>query len=1163
MPANSNDPAAAANAAIARASRLQREGADPDRSAWVTASAGSGKTKVLGDRVLRLLLAGTKPERILCLTFTKAAAAEMANRIAETLARWASMPQAELNQDLTRLMGHAPGTAILSDARRLFSRVLDAPGGMKIQTIHAFCQSLLRRFPLEAEIAPHFQPMEERDTFDQLRAARDGMLLAAQSQSDTPLSRALAHVTRLGEDRLDKVMTAFRRDHARLRLLRQRSGDVEAIARVMARVLGLQAGDTRSQILARGCDDAAFDIIGLRAAVAVLTRGKPTDQKLAGKLAPWLAADLPTRIMAFDDYFDAFHDSKGQPKASYLTKDLAQQNPSIEDLLALERDRLIRLGERVRAADILADSKALLILALDMLDRYEARKAARAQLDFDDLIGKTCELLQRPGIAPWVLYKLDGGIDHILVDEAQDTNPQQWQVIEALAGEFFTGAGAIERNRTIFAVGDVKQSIYSFQGADPTGFIRARAHFENLAGIERFNNVLLDVSFRSTDRVLGLVDQVFALPQAAAGVLFAGEPALQHRVSRVGAAGEVVIWPRAVPVDEAAPAPWAPPRIRDETAAPVTRLVEAVADECQRLMREGRLADQDRPIRAGDILILARSRNVLFESVVRALKMRDVPVAGIDRMQLLQQIAVQDLLAFADFLLLPEDDLTLACLLKSPLIGFDEETLMRLCLDRGAHDLWSTLGMRADQDQLFASAHRLLAGFLDRADYLTPFALYSDLLAAAGGRRQLYGRLGPEAGDAIDEFLALAQAYEQQQTPSLQGFVHWLRVTDAEVKRESQERADQVRVMTIHGAKGLQAPIVFLIDQQRRSPGDDGLFWVKSGGVDLPLWSPRKSADHPLTAAARLQREQQAALEENRLLYVALTRAEDRLYLCGTGTGSATSKPGWYDHVATALVAMPDVRTLDLPRLSGDGWSGPALQVTSPQSAPARHREIARATDAIPNTPLPDWARHKAPDEPDPPQPLTPSRPTPAELAAEPALVSPLAADQGYRFKRGRLIHHLLETLPDVALEDRAPAAAAYLARPVHGLTESQRQEIASEVQGVLDHPDFAPLFGPRSQAEVPVVASLTDADGRSRILSGQIDRLVLVGDDCLIIDYKSNRPPPMQVAQVPIPYLRQMAAYRRAVRLIYPDKTVRCVLLWSDSPRLMELPGDMLDLHG
>ncbi len=571
----------------------------------------------------------------------------------------------------------------------------------------------------------------------------------------------------------------------------------------------------------------------------------------------------------------------------------------------------------------------------------------------------------------------------------------------------------------------------------------------------------------------------------------------------------------------------------------MTRLVAAIADECRRLMREGRLADQDRPIRAGDILILARSRNVVFEAVVRALKMRDVPVAGIDRMLLLQQIAVQDLLAFADFLLLPEDDLSLACLLKSPLIGFGEDDLMRLCLDRGNQDLWATLAARADQDPVFASAHRLLAGFLDRADYLTPFALYSDLLAAAGGRRQLYGRLGPEAGDAIDEFLALAQAYEQQQTPSLQGFVHWLRITDAEVKRESQERADQVRVMTIHGAKGLQAPIVFLIDQQRRSPGDDGLFWIASGGVDLPLWSPRKSADHPLTAAARLQREQQAALEENRLLYVALTRAEDRLYVCGTGSGSATSKPGWHDHVATALTAMPDVQALDLPQMSGDGWSGPALFVASSQVAAPRPQSVELAA-----------ADSRA-------------RPSSAEIAAEPALVSPLAADQGYRFKRGRLIHHLLETLPDLPQDDRFLAASAYLARPIHGLTDPQRQEIAREVLAVLDHADFAPLFGPQSQAEVPVVATLTDTAGRSRILSGQIDRLALVGDDCLIVDYKSNRPPPMQVSQVPLPYLRQMAAYRAAVRLIYPDKTVRCVLLWSDSPRLMELPSDMLDLHG
>lgn len=1148
--------------AIDEATKLQRRGADPKLSAWVTASAGSGKTKVLGDRVLRLLLAGTRPERILCLTFTKAAAAEMANRIAETLARWASMPQAELQKDLTTLLGHRPGVDGLDDARRLFSRVLDAPGGMKIQTIHAFCQSLLRRFPLEAEIAPHFQPMEERDTVEQLRVARDAMLLAAQSQRDTNLARALTHVQRLGEDRLDKIMRAFRRDHAKLKLLHQRSGDIAAIGRVSARLLGLQEGDTRQSLLSVACADGSFDLAGLRAAVTLAYSGKVTDQKLAGEIDVWLTVDPAGRIAGFDRYCAAFHDSKGQPKSSYLTKALLQSNPAMEDILLRERDRLIRLNEKVKAADIIADSQALLTLALDMLGRYEKRKLARAQLDFDDLILKTRHLLQREGIAPWVLYKLDGGIDHILVDEAQDTNPIQWEVIEALASEFFSGIGAVDRNRTIFAVGDVKQSIYSFQGADPSGFLRTRQQFETLAGKDRFGNVLLDVSFRSTDRILDLVDRVFALPQAAAGVLLPGAPILQHRVSRVGAAGEVRLWPRAVPIEIAVPEPWAPPRIRDEIASPVARLAEAVAVECQRIIRQEHLPDHGRPVQAGDILILARSRNVVFEAILRALKARDVPVAGIDRMQLLEQIAVQDLLSFADFLLLPEDDLTLACLLKSPLVGFSEDDLMRLCMDRGDQNLWSTLVARSTEDSIFDAAYRLLGGFLDRADYLTPFSLYSDLLAAAGGRIKLYGRLGLEASDAVDEFMALAQDFEKRHTPSLQGFVHWLRMTDAEVKRETPDRADQVRIMTVHGAKGLQAPIVFLVDQQRRAPADDGLFWISAGGAELPLWSPRKAADHPVTAAARAEREHAAMLEENRLLYVALTRAEDRLYICGTGTGAVGAKRGWYDHVAEAFAAMSDVETLDLPQMSGSGWSGPALRIASAQRVNARRKQAATIIAQSDDRAVPDWLRRKAPDEPDPPQPLTPSRPTPAELAAEPALVSPLAVDQGYRFKRGRLIHHLLETLPEIPVATRAEAAAMFLARPIHDLTEQQRLDIVDEVMAVLTDAEFAPLFGPQSQAEVPVVATLTDAAGRSRVLSGQIDRLALVGGDCLIVDYKSNRPSPMQISQVPRPYLRQMAAYRSAIRLIYPDKTVRCLLLWSDGPRLMELPADMLDLH-
>ncbi|MET1026283.1 MAG: double-strand break repair helicase AddA, partial [Dongiaceae bacterium] len=1006
-----------AGSAIRAATTGQRHGADPFKSAWVTASAGSGKTKVLGDRVLRLLLAGTRPERILCLTFTKAAAAEMANRIAETLAKWAAMSVPELRQALFELTDQRPSAELQDEARRLFSRVLDAPGGMKIQTIHAFCQSLLRRFPLEAEIAPHFEPMEERDALEMLRAARDSMLLAARRQRDTGLAAALDHVVRLGEDRLDKIMAHFLRDRSRLAALRRRTGSLEDVAAVLARQLGLQPGDTRHSILMAASNDDALDAPGLRATADILLGGGKLDQHLADCLTAWLSAATEDRVAGFETYCGGFFTLEGEGRKKLITKALATQYPAAERALQVEQERLMRLRERLCAAVILADTMALLTLALDMLDRYENRKAATAKLDFDDLILKTRDLLRRPGIAPWVLYKLDGGLDHILIDEAQDTNPAQWQVIEALAGEFFVGEGAVDRPRTIFAVGDVKQSIYSFQGADPREFIDRRTQFAALAGRERFNDVLLDVSFRSTDRVLELVDLVFS-GDAAKGVVLPGEPALQHRVSRVGAAGAVTLWPRAVPVDLAAPQAWAPPRIRDEAAAPVPRLAEAIAAEIQRLIGSETLHDRGRQVRAGDILILARSRSTVFEAVIRALKTRSIPVAGIDRMHLLEQIAVLDLIAFGDFLLLPEDDLNLAALLKSPLIGLDEEALMALCLDRGARSLWSVLMQRGDGNDAGAEAYRLLAGFLDRVEYLSPFALYGDLLAATGGRRRIYARLGPEAADAVDEFLALAQEYESHHTPSLQGFLHWLRTTDVEVKRELQDGNDQVRVMTVHGAKGLQAPIVFLIDQQRRRPNEDGLFWIAAGGVDLPLWSPNRQADHPLTAKARQDRADAIALEENRLLYVALTRAEDRLYVCGTGSGAASAALGWHDHVAAALTAMPDVEGLDLPDFQRDGWqghdgTGKAWRGASPQrESPSRAKaESDRPTGA--EQPLPDWATRLAPDEPDPPQPLTPSRPSAAEIAAEPPLVSPLAEDQGYRFKRGRLIHHLLETLPD------------------------------------------------------------------------------------------------------------------------------------------------------
>lgn len=1169
----------------ALATRDQRRAADPAVSAWVSASAGSGKTQVLRDRVLRLLLEGAAPERILCLTFTKAGAAEMSNRIATTLAEWASMPEVALKADIKALAGDMGLARLMPVARGLFAKVLDAPGGMRIDTIHAFCQSLLRRFPLEARVMPHFRLIEERDAATLLLQAREEQLNAARAGSGD-LGTALAHlVQRSGEVGIENVIGELLRDRARLADLQRRMSDVDAYRRALAGLLGVSANDNRPDILAAAFADAAFDGVALREVMAALAQGAKTDNARAAVLDAFLAADVSQRAAMFDDYLSIFFTAKHEIRTNLASKGAIAAMPDVVRVLEREAERLIRLHDKLRAVDVLADSTALMTLGLDLLTRFRNLKEAHAALDFDDLILATRDLLLRPGIAPWVLYKLDGGIDHVLIDEGQDTSPVQWDIIKALTEELIAGSGrdrsyalsgkVAEKPRSIFAVGDFKQSIFSFQGAEPRAFLAAREHFRSQLARDRgaadtrtpFLDLPLNVSFRSSPAVLRVVDAVFA-GSAGIGVAELNRK-IEHIPARGGAAGLVEVWPLAVPLDATPPLPWMPPAIDTDPGDPGARVASAVADKIADLIRSNDyLEARGRPVTAGDIMVLVRSRNAFVPTLVKALKVRQIEVSGIDRLALLSELAVMDLVALIDFVLLPEDDLNLAALLKSPLVGLSETDLFDLCIARGDGVLWQELNRAAKAAERFAVARDFLQTYLDRADTLTPYEFLADLLSAGGGRKRLFARLGLQVGEAVDELLNLALGYEANNLPSLQGFRHWLEMGEAVVKRElTEDGGGQVRIMTVHGAKGLQAPVVFVVDARRRKPNRPGLFWLGEELAGLPVWVQRKEMDVPLTAAARAEIEQRAQEEENRLLYVALTRAEDRLYVCGWRGRTSSTSASWHDSVMEALAGLEGVVVQPAAEWREEaGWEGSSYTHSNAQSDVPKDK-VAKAALAIDLTmPLPPWSLSPVDPEPDPPRPLIPSRPSTEGAPIDTPLLSPLGQDQGFRFQRGLVIHKLFQLLPDLPVASRREAARYWLDginRPSGLMAEGAALDgIVGEVMAVLEAPEFAHLFMPGSRAEVPIVAELARADGGREILSGQIDRLLVTPTECHIIDFKSNRPPAMRPEHVSKQYLRQLALYRSAMRGIYPDRTVSCYLLWSSAPSLMAIPDSLLESY-
>jgi ATP-dependent helicase/nuclease subunit A len=1125
----------------------QLAASNPGVSAFVAASAGSGKTRLLTDRILRLMVGGAKPERILCLTFTKAAAAEMAVRLQRRLGLWVTLDQPALREELRKL-AIEPSEATLLRARSLFAHVLDLPGGMRIGTIHAFCQSLLRRFPLEAEISPHFQLAEDRDADEAMTEAREDLLASVRPRgTSTSLSelelalRTLAGVASL--DRFGKLVTMLKRNRERW----QSAGPEVAAAR--RRFLGVTAPDRDSVIVdaVRGVDETA-----LRSAAEVIAKhGAATVKQKANGILLWLDLTQAERGADWATWRRFFLKSDGEPFAaqSLVNQTLNRTHPDLLGPLLVELERVLLIDDQISAADTAALSDALCCLAGPLLDRYETRKQASGLLEFDDLIGRSTALLSDPG-ADWVLYKLDGGLDHLLLDEVQDTAPEQWAIAHGLTREFFAGEGARDGiTRTVFAVGDRKQSIFSFQGADVAGFEDARGRLgarvveAGLAWIEK----PLNVSFRSTMPVLALVDAVFADPVAAAGVELPGQ-SLLHRAVRDGHAGCVELWPLAEAPPPEPPTAWtAPDRYQRATSA-----IQVLADGLAGWISDQidgsvLLQSKGRPLRSGDIMILVRHRDALPASLVRALKSRGVPVAGLDRMVLTEQPAVQDLMVLGDALLLPQDDLSFASVLTSPLGGLDDDDLMQLAIGR-QQPLWEIFRARHTEHAHWAQAWSFFSSLLNRVDYVSPHALFAEALGAGGGRARLLGRLGSEAAEPIDELLNAALRYSKIHPPSLQGFLQWLRRSGAEIKREAEAAGDQVRILTVHGAKGLQAPLVILPDTTSMPREDDELLWGDdlASGRSVPIWTPRAefhcSSTRRLRDAARQSRRE----EYNRLLYVALTRAEDRLVVCGTKPNhGAAHEACWYN-----LIARGFGRLTDVP-------DGEVVRYASPQRAPCEPEPVEKTASVAAHPP----AFIGTPPAPEParPLPLAPSRPEGVEFGPLPASASPLAQmEHGIdRFQRGQLIHSLLQHLPALPEAERRPAALRFLQRSGNTVPAAAAPGITDEVMAILHHPTLAPLFGPESRAEVPLTGVVGDV-----VVGGLIDRLVVLPDCVRLADFKTNRRPPALVEATPVAYLRQMASYRAVLRSIFPDRPVQCALIWTREARVAVLPDTLLDPH-
>jgi ATP-dependent helicase/nuclease subunit A len=1140
----------------------QARASDPASSAFVSANAGSGKTHVLVQRVIRLLLDGVPPQKILCITFTKAAAANMAERVFTTLGHWVTLDDTRLDAAIRDAGIARPDARLLMRARELFACALETPGGLKVQTIHALCTRLLQQFPFEANVPARFAVLDERDQAEMMERANLKVLLDASHDPGSPAGRALDIAMSSAADVTFKDVVreaCLSRDH--FMAWTDSAGNAAAAMAQVSAALGVDPDDRLDAIEREIIDGPHLPRAQWENVAAVLETGSKSDSDQAVRLREALACSASEQV---DAYLGMFLTDALTPRKSVVTKRFCDNNPAIARSLDNEIGRIGSLIERRRALAIRDRTQSLLVIATAVAANYRREKQERGLLDYDDLVDKTLQMLDRVS-SSWVHFKLDRGVDHVLIDEAQDTSPRQWDIVAHIISEFTSGEGARDGvKRTIFAVGDEKQSIFSFQGAAPREFADKRQHFQTkfrAAGLN-FDPISFTYSFRSGVSVLRAVESAFQSQQIYQSITTDRDGMPRHEALPDAGPSLIDLWELELPDPRQDIEGWRAPFDAVSETSPEVRLARRIQAEIKSLIAQGTTtgtAGNRRVLRYGDVLVLVRRRGNAFDAVIQALKHANIPVAGADRLKLTEHIAIIDLMNLADALLLPQDDLALAVALKSPLFGLDDDDLFKLAWQRKG-SLRDALTRYATTDRKFEAALRRLSACETRVMQETPFAFCAWLLGGDGGRARILRRLGHEANDALDEFLELALGYERKAPASLQGFMAWLRAADTEVKRDMEISRDEVRVMTVHGAKGLEAPVVFLVDTTT-SPADTTrlkLIRMPQGNAaphapGVVVWAGKKAEDPPAVAAARATMLAETEDEYRRLLYVAMTRAADRLIIggCMPGNRNVLRELSWYDLIAKGL-AVSGLHMQNVPPPDGVVKRYTRLEDVSP---PAR---VASAQAPAAVIPLPAWLHAPAPREPFIDDFLRPSDPAGDEGRG--IRTGESAKLRARALQRGKLVHRLLQSLPDIPSEGRRAAALRYLARNAGEWTEHERGALATQVLSLICDIRFAAVFAPGSRPEVSIVGRL-DRPGRSPVLvSGQIDRLAVTPAEILIVDYKTNHTPPCGIAEAPVAYIRQLALYRAILQKLYPQRPVRAALLWTETAEIIEIPAPALD---
>jgi ATP-dependent helicase/nuclease subunit A len=806
-----------------------------------------------------------------------------------------------------------------------------------------------------------------------------------------------------------------------------------------------------------------------------------------------------------------------QYKSLFLTKEQKiRKYPKLPEiplsLIQQEQHRLVELINKRETAEIAKQTASLIKVLYRVRQIYTKLKRRKSYLDFDDLIDESCKLLTKSEHKDWVLSQLNYRTDHILLDEAQDTSLKQWQIIQALCEEFFAGQGARQAERSLFVVGDIKQSIYSFQGANPAIFRSMHQYWVKQA--QEIQQIKSHRNFRSTKPILNLVDAVFSQKELLNAITPDEEP-IKHLPERAQDAGRVELWPLAVVAkknkkqDDTV---WLLDQKSTLEERPMELLAETIANTISDWIKNQRiLPAKNRPVEAGDILVLVGHRNKFVEHLTKALKQAQIETTGSDRIKITDSMAVMDLIKLTEFVLNPQDDLSLAIALKSPIFEVEEEELFLLAHDRAEKTLWERIEECAALTEKFHKIYQGLQSLLTKSADATPVEFYTDIINYS--RKKILSRLGKESSGYLDGLIEAAWQFEEKNTPCLGSFLQWLQSSNYTIKYDPSQNCNQVKIMTVHGAKGLQAPIVFLADTTDIPRNKNNIVFDYD---NLPIWSDKYHSKYCNTLKQRNQQNQFG--EYLRLLYVALTRAEDELFI--TGWQGRPSKNCWYKILEKTIKKTFNCEERIMAPMSDQAAT--IYYLASPQLKQTEQQHSVAQTNK--QEALPEFLK------------LPINRSIEAEKILYPSQQEQNIKIDDTAALLGKAAHKLLEYLPQQKTLPSIGIIHRYLENYFPDLDKKLHGILTKSVIGAIKNPQISKFLSAKSIAELPVKGYIDD-----KKISGKIDRICLLHNEILILDYKFavHNIQNEQNAKTQLSYYKQLIAHK------FIDHKINCAIIW------------------